>query len=151
MLVNFEDLVEKAKKDLDLDPDKLIEASANTGVDMVFYAEQRVRWQQYRAQEQLKLERLSRALWLYYNGKANGQQLEALGKKIPFKLQLNNKQDIETFITSDSVYQEQKSRLDHIDSVIKFLEEVIGAIRFRAQVVRNMIQEKNSFGSSNLN
>ena len=149
MLINFNELVEKAKIDLDLNPDKLIEASANTGIDMVFYAEQRMRWQEYRSQEQSKLDRLSRALWLYYNGKANSQQLEALGKKTPFKLQLNNKQDIETFITSDSVYQEQKNRIDHIDSVIKFLEEVIGAIRFRAQVVRNMIQEKNSFESNN--
>ena len=148
MLVNFEDLVEKAKKDLDLDQDRLLEASSNTGVDMVFYAEQRVRWQEYRTQEQLKLERLSRALWLYYNGKANGQQLEALGKKTPFKLQLNNKQDIETFITSDTTYQEQKSRLDHIESVLKFLDEVIGAVRFRAQVVRNMISEKHSLDTN---
>lgn len=144
MLVNFNDLVEKAKKDLDLNPERLLDASANTGVDMVFYAEQRVRWQEYRTQEQLKLERLTRALWLYYNGKANGQQLEALGKKTPFKLQLNNKQDIETFITSDTLYQEQKSRVEHTESVLKFLDEVIGAVRFRAQVVRNMIQEKNT-------
>lgn len=148
MLINFEELVEKAKIDLDLKPENLVSASANTGIDMVFYAEQRVRWQEYRSNEQGKLERLYRALWLYYNGKATAQQLEALGKKTPFKLQLNNKQDIETFITSDSTYQEQQNRVNHIDSVIKFLDEVIGAVRFRAQVVRNMIQEKNILESS---
>ena len=116
---------------------------------MIFYAEQRHNWQLQRNSEQSKLERLSRFLWLYYNGKANAQQLEVLGKKTPFKLQLNNKQDIETFITSDSVYQEQQQRINSIDATIKFLDEVIGAVRFRAQVVRNMISEKNSLGSLN--
>lgn len=148
MLLNLEELVEKAKVDLNLTPDKLIEASANTGIDMVFYAEQRARWQEQRAKEASKLERLSRFLWLYYNGKANAQQLEAIGKKTPFKLQLNNKQDIETFITSDSIYQDQQLKVNNADNVIKFLDEVVGAVRFRAQVVRNMIQEKNSFESS---
>lgn len=149
MLVNFEDLVEKAKEDLELNPDNLTTASANTGIDMVFYSEQRVRWQEYRSQEQSKLERISRGLWLYYNGKATAEQLSALGKKTPFKLQLSNKQDTETFISSDSIYQEQKHKIDHIDAVLKFLDEVIGAVRFRAQVVRNMISEKNSPGSIN--
>lgn len=149
MLLSFENLVEKAKNDLDLNPDNLVNASANTGIDMVFYAEQRHNWQLQRNSEQSKLERLSRFLWLYYNGKANSQQLEVLGKKTPFKLQLNNKQDIETFITSDSVYQEQQQRVNSIDATIKFLDEVIGAVRFRAQVVRNMISEKNSLGSLN--
>ena len=145
MLLSFEDLVEKAKVDLDLNPDRLIDASANTGMDMVFYAEQRARWQEQRAKEATKLEGISRFLWLYYSGKANAQQLEAIGKKTPFKLQLNNKQDIETFITSDSVYQDQLLKVNAADNTIKFLDEIVGAVRFRAQVVRNMIQEKHSF------
>lgn len=145
MLLSFEDLVEKAKVDLDLNSDRLIDASANTGMDMVFYAEQRARWQEQRAKEATKLERISRFLWLYYSGKANAQQLEAIGKKTPFKLQLNNKQDIETFITSDSVYQDQQLKVNAADNTIKFLDEIVGAVRFRAQVVRNMIQEKHSF------
>ena len=145
MLVSFEDLVEKAKVDLNLEPNNLINASANTGMDLVFYAEQRARWQEQRAKESSKLDRISRFLWLYYNGKANAQQLEAIGKKTPFKLQLNNKQDIETFITSDSVYQEQQLKVNSADNVIKFLDEVVSAVKFRAQVVRNMIQEKHSF------
>ena len=41
MLLNFEELVEKAKIDLDLSKDKLIESSSNTGIDLIFYAEQR--------------------------------------------------------------------------------------------------------------
>lgn len=142
MLLNFEDLVEKAKVDLEVNPDNLVSASANTGIHMVFYAEQRFRWQEFRRQNEEKLERISRYLWYYYNGKATAQQLQVINKDKPFKLQLNTKQDVEKFIESDGLYQEQKRLVDKCDNVIKFLDEVIGAVRFRAQVVRNMIQEK---------
>lgn len=144
MLLSFEDLVEKAKNDLDITQDNLVEISANTGVDMVFYAEQRKGWMNIRDRETTALKRIERYLWLYYNGKATAAQLEAINKKSPFKLQLNTKQDIETFIESDVEYLEQKKSLDEAESVIKFLDEVISAIRFRTQVVRNIIQEKHS-------
>lgn len=144
MLLNFEDLVEKAKVDLDLSKDKLIESSSNTGIDLIFYAEQRKQWVDQRSVQENNLERLRRLLWLYYSGKANAKQIELLDKKKPFQLQLNTKQDIEQFITSDTLYLEKKTLLDQMDSTIKFLDEVIGAVRFRAQVVRNIIQEKNS-------
>ena len=62
-----------------------------------------------------------------------------------YKLQLNNKQDVEQFIESDGLYQEQKRMVSKAENTIKFLDEIIGAVRFRAQVVRNMIQEKTSF------
>lgn len=149
MILKFEDLVEKAKGDLDLNPDNLITASANTGIDMVFYAEQRKNWVEARDHAETTLKRIARYLWLYYNGKATAQQLSLINKKQPFKLQLNTKQDIETFIESDTEYLTQKQLVNEAESVIKFLDEVIGAIRFRAQVVRNMIQEKHSFESNN--
>jgi len=145
MLLSFEDLVEKAKKDLEINPTNLVNVSANTGIDMVFYAEQRYRWQEYKRQLEEKLERISRYLWYYYNGKATAQQLQVINKEKPFKLQLNNKQDVEQFIESDGLYQEQKRLVSKAENTVKFLDEVIGAVRFRAQVVRNMIQEKTSF------
>lgn len=145
MILNFDELVEKAKIDLDIKPENLIAVSANTGIDMVFYAEQRKRWIELRDREATALKRIARYLWLYYNGKANAAQLQAVNKKQPFKLQLNNKQDVETFIESDTEYLEQKKAVDDAEATIKFLDEVIGAVRFRAQVVRNIIQEKTSF------
>lgn len=145
MTVDFKDLVEKAKTDLDIKPENLIEVSAKTGIDMVFYAEQRKNWMEKRDHAETTLKRIARYLWLYYNGKATAAQLNLINKKTPFKIQLNNKQDVETFIESDTEYLEQKKCVDDAEATIKFLDEVIGAIRFRAQVVRNMIQEKNSF------
>lgn len=147
MLLLFEELVEKAKKDLDLSPDSLLTASANTGIDMVFYVEQRYHWIDAKNKAQQKLDKISRYLWYYYNGKATAQQLKLINKDKPFKLQLNTKQDIEKFIESDSLYQDQQAIVENADNVIKFLDEVIGAVRFRAQVVRNMIQEKQTQGS----
>lgn len=148
MRLNFDFLVEKAKEDLELNQDNLIEASSKTGIDMVFYAEQRHYWMTAKNDATAKLERLARYLWLYYSGKATAKHLEILSRKTPFKLQLNNKQDIESFITSDQLYQEQQAQVNEAESVIKFLDEVIGAVRFRAQVVRNIIQEKNSLGGN---
>lgn len=145
MLLNFNELVEKAKMDLDIKPENLINVSANTGIDMVFYAEQRKRWVEVKDREEAALKRISRYLWLYYNGKATAQQLQIINKKQPFKLQLNTKQDVETFIESDTEYLEQKKCVNDAEATIKFLDEVIGAVRFRAQVVRNIIQEKTSF------
>jgi hypothetical protein len=145
-MISFEELVEKAKEDLDINQDNLIEVSAKTGIDMVFYAEARKSWVQLRDREDAALKRISRYLWLYYNGKATAQQLQVINKKQPFKLQLNNKQDIETFIESDTEYLEQKKSVDDAEATIKFLDEVIGAIKFRAQVVRNIIQEKSTLG-----
>ena len=142
-MVEFEELVEKAKHDLDITQDNLIEVSARTGIDLIFYAEQRKHWVELRSREEAALKRIARYLWLYYNGKANAQQLNAINKKQPFKLQLNTKQDIETFIESDTEYLEQKQALDKAETTIKFLDEVIGACKFRAQVVRNIIQEQN--------
>ena len=145
-MISFEELVEKAKEDLDINQDNLIEVSAKTGIDMVFYAEARKSWVQLRDREDAALKRIARYLWLYYNGKATAQQLQVINKKQPFKLQLNNKQDIETFIESDTEYLEQKKSVDDAEATIKFLDEVIGAIKFRAQVVRNIIQEKSTLG-----
>lgn len=146
-MISFEDLVEKAKIDLDITSDNLVEISARTGIDLVFYAEARKSWVQLRDREDAALKRVARYLWLYYNGKATAQQLQVINKKQPFKLQLNNKQDIETFIESDTEYLEQKKLVDDAEATIKFLDEVIGAIKFRAQVVRNIIQEKSSLGT----
>lgn len=146
-MISFEDLVEKAKTDLDITSDNLVEVSARTGIDLVFYAEARKSWIQLRDREDAALKRVARYLWLYYNGKATAQQLQVINKKQPFKLQLNNKQDIETFIESDTEYLEQKKLVDDAEATIKFLDEVIGAIKFRAQVVRNIIQEKSSLGT----
>lgn len=146
-MISFEDLVEKAKIDLDITSDNLVEVSARTGIDLVFYAEARKSWVQLRDREDAALKRVARYLWLYYNGKATAQQLQVINKKQPFKLQLNNKQDIETFIESDTEYLEQKKLVDDAEATIKFLDEVIGAIKFRAQVVRNIIQEKSSLGT----
>ena len=146
MILDFETLVEKAKVDLDIKQENLVEVSAKTGIDMIFYAEQRKNWMQQRDHEEVCQKRVSRALWLYYNGKATAAQLESINKKQPFKIQLNNKQDVETFIESDTEYLAQKKCVDDAEAVIKFLDEVIGAIRFRAQVVRNIIQANSSLG-----
>ena len=146
-MITFEELVEKAKVDLDITSDNLIEVSAKTGIDLIFYAEQRKHWVELKNREESALKRISRYLWLYYNGKATSQQLNAINKKQPFKVQLNTKQDIETFIESDTEYLEQKKAVDDAEATIKFLDEVIGACKFRAQVVRNIIQEKSTLGA----
>lgn len=146
MILEFDDLVEKAKEDLEINHDNLIEVSARTGIDMVFYAEQRSRWNQQKSKREAELDKVYRYLWLYYTGKANASCLEYLKKKTPFKIQLNNKQDIEKFIESDTLYQEVKTTVQDAENAIKFLDEVIGAIRFRTQVVRNIIQEKTNLG-----
>lgn len=145
MLLDFDTLVEKAKEDLEVNKDNLIEVSAKTGIDLVFYAEQRARWISEKSKAENEQERIYRYLWLYYTGKANAQCLEYLKKK-PFKIQLNNKQDIEKFIESDTLYLEVKEKISKIENTVKFLDEVIGAVRFRTQVVRNIIQEKHSSG-----
>ena len=146
MLLKFDDLVEKAKEDLEINKDNLIDVSARTGIDMVFYAEQRSRWNQQKTRYESELDKVYRYLWLYYTGKANASCLEYLKKKTPFKIELNNKQDIEKFIESDTLYQEAKANVLDAEDTIKFLDEVIGAVRFRTQVVRNIIQEKTNLG-----
>ena len=63
------------------------------------------------------------------------------------KIQLATKQDIDKFIISDDMYIDNEKQITAAENVIKFLDEVIGAVKFRAQVVRNIIQEKTTLGA----
>lgn len=146
MLITFEELVEKAKNDLDITSDNLVEVSARTGVDLLFYAEARKNWSDHRDVLKQQLDKISRFLWLYYTGKGNADTLAKIGRK-PFKIQLATKQDIDKFIISDDMYIDNEKQITAAENVIKFLDEVIGAVKFRAQVVRNIIQEKTSLGA----
>lgn len=146
MKLSFNQLVEQAKKDLDITSDNLVEASANTGIHLLFYAEQRKLYVGERNRISQQLTKVKRLLWQYYSGKANAKVLETLNRKKPFQIQFSTKGDIDNFILSDPEYQVVESELNEIESVIKFLDEVIGAIRFRTQVVRNILQEKQLLG-----
>jgi len=90
----------------------------------------------------IKKDNIELLLYLYYTGKAGKEQLEALNKTKPFGLKVDNRSDIERFIKGSKLFQEQTIEIEEQIQILKFIDEVIQALKFQNNKIGNIITYK---------
>ena len=74
-----------------------------------------------------ELNALKKDKWLYYKGKAPSQ----IYKEMPFDLKLTTKEEIWMFIDADEEIRKLRYKIDYMDQVLYFLENVLKQINTR--------------------
>lgn len=141
-MLDYEQLKKEAKQDLFVDESTIISASAKNGVItckwLDYYREMALQYNN----DKVSKDKIELALYLYYTGKANQKQLEALNKTKPFSLKIDTKADIEKFIKASSEYIDVCSKLAEDEQTLKFIDETIQALKFQNNKISNIISYK---------
>tara|TARA_B100001939_G_C16701914_1_gene513177 strand:+ start:181 stop:603 length:423 start_codon:yes stop_codon:yes gene_type:complete len=85
--------------------------------------------------EKMKLKRIWREKWLWYNGKTCNDDGEAFDLKIL-------KGDINTFLESDEDIQKQQLKIAYFETCINYIENILKMINNRGFQVKNAIDAK---------
>lgn len=141
--LDFHRIIIEATEDLNLQPEQIIRDSVKSGQDLCKYLRYKKIFTDKRNKLQSHLDKLKNHLWMYYTGKASKKLIEYLEKEKPFQIQLTRIGDVDTFIEGDSSFVSLKEELKGIEDTIKALDEILGAIKNRHFLIRNVIQEKN--------
>ena len=73
---------------------------------------------------------------MYYKGKAPSQ----IYKEMPFDLKLTTKEEIWMFIDADEEIRKLRYKIDYMDQVLYFLENVLKQINTRNFQIKNAIE-----------
>ena len=73
---------------------------------------------------------------MYYKGKAPSQ----IYKEMPFDLKLTTKEEINMFIDADEEIRKLRYKIDYMDQVLYFLENVLKQINTRNFQIKNAIE-----------
>lgn len=139
--MNLSELRLEAENDLKLNDSNLIKSSMDNGLIIAKWLEYYSTVSADLVQKQSELTKIECLLTLYYKGKANGEQLQALNKK-PFQLKLTTESDVSKFIKSSNEYINCLKEVKVIENTIKFIEEVIQNIKFQHLRIQNIINYK---------
>lgn len=141
-MVEWERLKSEAESDLKVDESTIISSSMNNGIIIS-------KWLDYYRQIAVELNKMKSArdsvevlLYLYYTGKATEKQLKTLNKDEPFKLKVDTKSDIERFIKSSKEYIEINEKCVELEQFLKYIDEVIQALKFQNNKIANIIAYK---------
>jgi len=88
-----------------------------------------------KAQQQLNV--LEREKWEYYTGKAD----ESVYREKPFDLKVL-KSDVHIYINSDEEMQRSDQKVAYLNTVVKYLEQILRGLNNRTFLIKNMIEWK---------
>lgn len=138
-MIDWEKIRNEAKSDLKVDESSIISSSMNSGIIIT-------KWLDYYKQTAISLnkvksekESIELLLYLYYSGKASLEHLELLNKTKPFGLKIDTKSDIEKFIKASKEYIKITEKLVETEQFLKFIDEVIQALKFQNNKIGNII------------
>ena len=131
--MNFEQLQTEAKEDLNiLDQERLDQESFKNQKIKPKWLEYRSHYDQLLIMRKADHQRMYRAKWEYYGGKAEAKVYVAK----PFDLKVL-KTDLQMYINSDDEILELQGKISYYESIIRFIDGIIKSIDNRAWDIRN--------------
>ena len=134
--MNLEKLQELWKTDCQIDTDLYCEESIKIPQLHQRYLEFYNTYSLMKKEKEGTLTALKKDKWLYYKGKASSQ----IYKEMPFDLKLTTKEEIWMFIDADEDVRKLRYKIDYIDQVLYFLENVLKQINTRNFQIKNAIE-----------
>ena len=131
--MSFEELKIEAREDLAiLDQERLDQESFKNQNIKPKWLEYRSRYDQLLIMRRADHQRMYRAKWVYYGGKADAKIYVAK----PFDLKVL-KSDLQMYIQSDDEILELQGKIAYYESIIKYIDGVIKSIDNRGWDIRN--------------
>ena len=131
--MSFEELKIQAREDLAiLDQERLDQESFKNQNIKPKWLEYRSRYDQLLIMRRADHQRMYRAKWEYYGGKADAKIYVAK----PFDLKVL-KSDLQMYIQSDDEILELQGKIAYYESIIKYIDGVIKSIDNRGWDIRN--------------
>ena len=131
--MSFEELKIEAREDLAiLDQERLDQESFKNQNIKPKWLEYRSRYDQLLIMRRADHQRMYRAKWEYYGGKADAKIYVAK----PFDLKVL-KSDLQMYIQSDDEILELQGKIAYYESIIKYIDGVIKSIDNRGWDIRN--------------
>ena len=136
--MNFEQLQTEAKEDLDiLDQERLDQESFKNQKIKPKWLEYRSHYDQLLIMRKADHQRMYRAKWEYYGGKAEAKVYVAK----PFDLKVL-KTDLQMYINSDDEILELQGKISYYESIVIYIDVVIKTIDNRGWDIRNATEWK---------
>jgi len=131
--MTFEELQNEAKEDLKILNQERLEQESFKNQDIKpKWLEYRSRYDQLLIMRKADHQRMYRAKWEYYGGKADAKVYVAK----PFDLKVL-KTDLQMYINSDDEILELQGKMSYYESIIKYIDGVIKSIDNRQWDIKN--------------
>lgn len=141
--MKLDQIMQHWQRDCQIDDLDLATASKQTPSLHAKYLEQLVNYKARLRSAQAAQQRLLKDKWLYYNGKMDQEQIEKRGwQHDPFDGLKVMKGDMNYYYDSDVDIQKSEDRIVYYKQAIEVLEEIINNLRWRHQVIGNIIRWK---------
>ena len=135
--MTLEELQRLVDKDLKLDDTELDSESARIPLLHNKYLQHFNKFSLLLKKAQQDYNWLVREKWEYYTGKAD----ESVYREKPFDLKVL-KSDVHIFIDSDEDIQKADQKVAYLNTVAKYLEQILRSINSRTFLIKNMIEWK---------
>lgn len=134
--MNLDKLQELWKQDCVIDSDLYCEESIKIPQLHQRYLEFYNTYSLMKKEKEGEFNALRKDKWIYYKGKAPSQ----VYKEMPFDLKLTTKEEIWMFIDADEEIRKLRYKIDYIEQVLYFLENVLKQINTRNFQIKNAIE-----------
>jgi hypothetical protein len=135
--MNFDELKNMIKKDLEIDQTALDAESSRTpqihNKYLVMYMDEKLKLK--RMENELSV--LRRNKWLYYTGRMSKEELDQFGWE-PFELNIL-KNEADQMIESDSDYIKASEKVNFQSERVNYLEDVVKIVNNRQWQIRSII------------
>ena len=135
--MTLEELQRLVDKDLKLDDTELDSESARIPLLHNKYLQHFNKFSLLQKKAQQDYNGLVREKWEYYTGKAD----ESVYREKPFDLKVL-KSDVHIYIDSDEDIQKADQKVAYLNTVAKYLEQILRSINSRTFLIKNMIEWK---------
>ena len=135
--MTLEELQKLADKDLKLDDTELDSESAKIPLLHNKYLQHFNKFSLLLKKAQQDYSGLTREKWEYYTGKAD----ESVYREKPFDLKVL-KSDVHIYIDSDEDIQRADQKVAYLNTVVKYLEQILRGLNNRTFLIKNLIEWK---------
>ena len=137
--MKLEELQREAKQDLNItDQERLDQESYKNQNIKAKWLDHRTKYDQLLIIAKADHQKMYRAKWEYYGGKADAKVYAAK----PFDLKVL-KSDLSIYIESDEDIIKLENKIVYLETVIKYVDGVLKSIQSRGWDIKNAIQWKN--------
>lgn len=143
-MINLNEILEMWKTDSVIDDICLDEETMKTSKMHAKYLELFSMAKLMLKKREMEMESTKKDKWLYYNGKMTKEEMDKRNWKYdPFDgMSKPLKGDMEMYYSTDEDIVRIKAQIDYQKTIIETLEEIMGAIRWRGQHIRNVLEFK---------
>lgn len=140
MKLDLESILEMWKEDCVIEEMNLDEESRKTPSLHAKYLEIHSLTKLRLKRAELDQKTLLKDKWLYYNGKMDEETIQQKGWDFdPFNGLRVLKGDMDHYYDSDTDIQKSEEKITYYKTIISTLDEIINNLRWRHQVIKNMI------------